>query len=96
MMHQDSLEPVAIQFTLERLQESSRRSGYYLIVITMSIICDQISKNQSQYHISCFNIYTQNNGMGTSNRLLTVAKICSSQLKLPEINVKYFQIFVAA
>ena len=30
MMHQDSLEPAAIQFTVERLQESARRSGYYL------------------------------------------------------------------
>ena len=28
MMHQDSLEPAAIRFTLERLQESARRSGY--------------------------------------------------------------------
>ena len=27
MMHQDSLEPAAIRFTLERLQESARRSG---------------------------------------------------------------------
>ena len=25
MMHQDSLEPAAIRFTLERLQESARR-----------------------------------------------------------------------
>jgi len=31
MMHQDSLEPVVIQFTLERLQESARRSGYYVM-----------------------------------------------------------------
>ena len=30
MMHQDSLEPAAIRFTLERLQESARRSGYFL------------------------------------------------------------------
>jgi len=30
MMHQDSLEPAAIQFTLERLQESARRSGHFL------------------------------------------------------------------
>ena len=28
MMHQDSLKPAAIQFTLERLQESARRSEY--------------------------------------------------------------------
>ena len=28
MMHQDSLEPAAIQFTLECLQESARQSGY--------------------------------------------------------------------
>ena len=27
---QDSLEPAAIRFTLERLQESARRSGYSL------------------------------------------------------------------
>ena len=30
MMHQDSLEPAAIRFTLERLQESTRRSGYFI------------------------------------------------------------------
>jgi len=30
MMHQDSLEPAAIWFVLERLQESARRSGYFL------------------------------------------------------------------
>jgi len=30
MMHQDSLEPAAIPFTLECLQESARRSGYFL------------------------------------------------------------------
>ena len=30
MMHQDSLEPAAIRLTLERLQESARRSGYFL------------------------------------------------------------------
>ena len=30
MMHQDSLEPAAIRFTLKRLQESARRSGYFL------------------------------------------------------------------
>ena len=30
MMHQDSLEPAAIRFRLERLQESARRSGYFL------------------------------------------------------------------
>jgi len=29
MMHQDSLEPAAIQFMLKRLQESARRSGYF-------------------------------------------------------------------
>ena len=27
MMHQDSLKPAPIQLTLERLQESARRSG---------------------------------------------------------------------
>ena len=30
MMHQDSLEPAAIRFTLERLQESARQSGHFL------------------------------------------------------------------
>jgi len=29
MMHQDSLEPAAIQFTFERLQESAGQSGYF-------------------------------------------------------------------
>ena len=35
MMHQDSLEPAAIQFTLERLQESTRQSGYFLPAVFM-------------------------------------------------------------
>ena len=35
MMHQDSLEPAAIQFTLERLQESARQSGYFLSAFFM-------------------------------------------------------------
>ena len=35
MMHQDSLEPAAIRFTLERLQESARRSGYFLSAFFM-------------------------------------------------------------
>ena len=30
MMHQDSLEPAAIRFTLEHLQKSARRSEYFL------------------------------------------------------------------
>ena len=30
MMHQDSLEPAAIRFMLERLQETAQRSGYFL------------------------------------------------------------------
>jgi len=30
MMYQDSLEPAAIRFMLKRLQESARRSGYFL------------------------------------------------------------------
>ena len=30
MMHQDSLEPAAIRCTLERLQESARRSEYFV------------------------------------------------------------------
>ena len=30
MMHQYSLEAAAIRFTLERLQESARRPGYFL------------------------------------------------------------------
>ena len=32
MMHQDSLEPAAIRFTLERFQESARWSGYFRTV----------------------------------------------------------------
>ena len=38
MMHQDSLEPAAIRFTLERLQESARRSGYFLPAFFMYLI----------------------------------------------------------
>jgi len=34
MMHQDSLEPTAIRFMFERLQESARRSGYFLPVFS--------------------------------------------------------------
>ena len=30
MMYQDSLEPAAIRFMLEHLQESARQSGYFL------------------------------------------------------------------
>ena len=37
MMHQDSLEPAAIRFTLERLQESARRSGYVLPAFFMHL-----------------------------------------------------------
>ena len=31
MMHQDSLEPAAIRFTLKCLQESVRQSGYFFL-----------------------------------------------------------------
>jgi len=37
MMHQDSLEPAAIRLTLERLQESARRSGYFLPAFFMHL-----------------------------------------------------------
>jgi len=37
MMHQDSLEPAAIRFTLERLQESARLSGYFLPAFFMHL-----------------------------------------------------------
>ena len=32
MMHQDSLEPATIRFTLECLQESARRSRYFSLL----------------------------------------------------------------
>jgi len=38
MMHQDSLEPAAIRFTLERLQESARQSGHFLPAFFMYLI----------------------------------------------------------
>ena len=41
MMYQDSLEPAAIRFTLERLQESARRSGYFLPVIMYQLLKQQ-------------------------------------------------------
>ena len=41
MMHQDSLEPTAIRFTLERFQESARWSGYFLTVF----LCIYIYRN---------------------------------------------------
>ena len=37
MMHQDSLDPAAIRFTLERLQESAGRSGYFLPAFFMHL-----------------------------------------------------------
>ena len=37
MMHQDSLEPAAIRFTLERLQESARQSGYFSLLFHVFI-----------------------------------------------------------
>jgi len=37
MMHQDTLKPAAIQFTLEHLQESARQSGYFLPAFFMCI-----------------------------------------------------------
>jgi len=42
-MHQDSLEPAAIRFTLERLQESAGRSGYFLpafFMFTEMVVAD--------------------------------------------------------
>ena len=39
MMQQDSLEPAAIRFTLERLQpESARRSEYFLPTFFMHLL----------------------------------------------------------
>ena len=43
MMQQDSLEPAAIRFTLERLQESARRSGYLFSCIF------KVSRTINQY-----------------------------------------------
>ena len=37
MMHQDSLKPAAIQFTLDHLQESDRRSRYFLPAFFMHL-----------------------------------------------------------
>jgi len=37
-MHQDSLEPAAIRFMLERLQEPARRSGYFLPAFFMYLL----------------------------------------------------------
>ena len=38
MMHQDSIEPAAIRFMLERLQESARQSGYFLPAYVVQMI----------------------------------------------------------
>jgi len=38
MMHQDSLEPATIRFTLERLQESARQSGYFLPLLYIYVM----------------------------------------------------------
>ena len=37
MMHQGSLEPAAIRFTLEHLQESASQSGYFLPAFFMHL-----------------------------------------------------------
>ena len=47
MMHQDSLEPAAIRFTLERLQESARRSGYFLPAFFMHLYQNKQKKTNS-------------------------------------------------
>ena len=48
MMHQNSLEPAAIRFTLESLQESARRSGYFLLVF---FSCIYIHRNPRKWLI---------------------------------------------
>ena len=44
MMHQDSLEPAAIRFTLGRLQEPARRSGHFLPAFFMHLYHIQYSR----------------------------------------------------
>ena len=41
MMHQGSLEPAAIRFTFERLQEPAWRSGYFLPAFSCSYLYPQ-------------------------------------------------------
>ena len=43
MMHQDSLEPAAIRFTLEHLQESAR-SQYKAVKYSYLNLCDKSGK----------------------------------------------------
>jgi len=47
MMHQDSLEPAAIRFTLQHLQESARQSGYFL----PAFLCIYIHRNPRKWLI---------------------------------------------
>ena len=52
MMHQDSLEPAAIRFLLERLQESARRSGYFLPAFFMHLaISTRTLESDLQYYL---------------------------------------------
>ena len=49
-MHQDSLEPATIRFTLERLQESARRSGYFSLPFYAQ-----------NYLVNCYKVYSLSN-----------------------------------
>ena len=56
MMHQDSLEPAAIRFTLEHLQESPRQSaaGYFLPTFFMHLYPQEYNTLQVYYHPDWF------------------------------------------
>ena len=52
MMHENSFEPAAIRFTLERLQEYTRQSGYfsllfYVFTSTGTLESDLLSRSTS-------------------------------------------------
>ena len=56
MMHRDSLEPAAIRFTLERLQESARQPGYFLPAFSCTYIHRNVMIVEHSMNLLLFNI----------------------------------------
>ena len=67
-MHQDSLEPAVIRFTLERLQESARQSGYFLPAFFMYLYPQELQRVTYYLEVllvqpneHCYNIVSEYN-----------------------------------
>jgi len=52
MMHRDSLEPAAIRFTLEHVQESARLSGYFLPTFFHVFISTGTLESDLLFHVN--------------------------------------------